>query len=91
MKIYYNYYRVPEDFKRRKGRPAILVPFKRGQETWTPASRGGAVDCAIHDDNNRIVAQGKSTCSMADNFNYRIGRDIARGRAEKEAAVTNLR
>ena len=85
MKIYYKHYRVRQGHKQRKGPPPVIESYRRGQTDWIPMGRGGLTSCTIlSDDNNKILAHGKALCSMSDNFNYKIGRDIARGRAEKQ-------
>lgn len=91
MKIYYEHFRVmvwqKPSANKRKGRPylSMLERFRRGRTKWLPYERGGHTVCTIRDDeDNKILGVGAATCSMSDNFNYKIGRDIARGRAEKK-------
>lgn len=45
--------------------------------------RGGKTICLIENDDYVVVARGEAYCSDLDNFCYRIGRDIAFGRALK--------
>ena len=48
-----------------------------------PHERGGITTCELVVD-DEVVAQGVAYCSLKDNFCYRTGRAIARGRAEKQ-------
>ena len=50
-------------------------------------SKGGKTIAHIYDVNDKLVATGIAECSNNDNFNYRIGRDIALGRALKTAGL----
>ena len=90
MKAVYRYYRVPELLEAgRRGRPRAddLFPFPRGngqKPAWRPAPRGGAAECDLLDDDGKLLSTGRAECSLADAFCYRIGRDIARGRAWKK-------
>jgi len=45
---------------------------------------GGYVRCELMWD-GKIYATGDAVCSVQDNFNYRIGREMSYGRAIKEA------
>jgi hypothetical protein len=48
--------------------------------------KGGSTIALIYDDVNDIeVARGVAECSPGDNFNRRLGREIALGRAIKKA------
>ena len=53
------------------------------KSNWQPHGRGGITYCQLVED-GEVVAQGVAYCSPKDNFCYRVGRDIARGRAEKQ-------
>lgn len=54
-----------------------------------PLPRGGLTVCTIFlDDEDRTVS-GDAYCSLADNFNYRIGRRISYGRAMKELEASD--
>lgn len=46
--------------------------------------RGGSTAAYIYDKDGKLLAEGFSFCSDEDNFNYKLGRDIAIGRALKE-------
>jgi hypothetical protein len=61
-----------------------LKRYHRGRTDWTPSERGGMTTCRIVDASGRAVGMGAAYCSMADNFSYRLGRLIAKGRAEKD-------
>ena len=75
-----------------RGKPKSLLRYFRGngfcarEAGGIPASRGGMTICVILNDEGEKLATGLSKCSYADNFNYKTGRDIAVGRAEKELA-----
>jgi hypothetical protein len=60
-----------------------LKRYHRGRTDWKPTERGGMTTCRIVDNDGRVVGMGAVYCSMADNFCYRLGREIAWGRAEK--------
>lgn len=49
--------------------------------------RGGATFCSVLDADDHVVARGSAFCNAKDNFNKRIGRDIALGRALKKAGL----
>ena len=55
----------------------------KDKSDWQPHGRGGITYCQLVED-GEVVAQGVAYCSPKDNFCYRVGRDIARGRAERE-------
>ena len=48
-----------------------------------PLHTGGATEASIVNEEGEIVAMGLSLCSERENFNKKIGRDIAKGRAFK--------
>ena len=82
-----------------KGKPHTLdvFPYERGKgfdaavETVIevpihliePASKGGAVLCQIKK-NGKVITEAEAWCSFSDNFCYKIGREIALGRAKKQ-------
>ena len=90
------HYRVPQNLyegqKRGKPSAAILYPYQRGEgfsglsDPAPPTSRGGMTFCDVYEGENLVVS-GCARCSYADNFNYRNGRLIAEGRAEKKYKV----
>lgn len=51
-----------------------------------PRARGGMTQCLFINNAGTVIAAGRAMCSMSDNFNYRVGRDIA-----LERATHNLR
>lgn len=58
-----------------------------GYRDECPHPYGGGTVCSLYDkETGELVTQGRSICSMADPFNYGIGRRIALGRA-----LANLR
>jgi len=60
--------------------------YTRGESDWEPAIYGGLTICYIYH-NDKMVAIGNAQCSTKDQFCYRIGRTIARGRALKKLAA----
>jgi len=79
-----------------RGKPKFVIRYFRGHgfgpsAKGIPASRGGMTCCDIYDDEGIRLASGRASCSFADNFNYKTGRDIAVGRAEKELARVRAR
>ena len=83
----YKHYRISNLFESeapRKGRPGSNILcryYTRGHNTIVPLPRGGKTICEIFNQKNALIASGEAHCSMRDNFNYRIGRRIAQGRA----------
>jgi hypothetical protein len=67
-----------------------LKRYHRGRTDWKPTERGGMTTCRIVDASGRVVGMGAAYCSMADNFVYRLGRLIAKGRAEKDMRTKAL-
>jgi hypothetical protein len=73
---------------RRPGRP---IPGRGGYVTKrelraanvSPAPRGGCTYAELYDADDRLLAAATAVCSDQDQFNRRIGRDIALGRALK--------
>lgn len=86
MKTYkYFYYRIPADKPQpKKGPPQLgdVEAYFRHHPNFVPAPRGGATICVIVDVDGATKV-GAAYCSLADQFSYRRGKDIARGRAEK--------
>ena len=86
----FEYYRVPDIGrynKIKKGVPPALAKYSRKCKDWRytpvrPYTRGGVVYCNIFA-KDRLISTGDSICSMSDNFCYRVGREIALGRALK--------
>jgi hypothetical protein len=46
-----------------------------------PHPKGGKTVCVVTLEDGETKLVGVAYCSWADNFNYKLGRDIARGRA----------
>jgi len=76
-----------------KGRPPekYLKLYERGSKSMIVSSRGGRTDATImlFDEEDTIVKKftASSYCSLSDNFCYKIGREIAMGRARKQMEV----
>jgi len=96
-KTKFQYFRIPDIYELPdKGKPEVyhLSLYERGNgfidenattsRTVPPTSKGGHVTCRILDNNGDLIAYGNANCSYADNFCYRIGREIALGRAKKQ-------
>jgi hypothetical protein len=93
MKFVYRHYRIPAQewavIARRtggRGKPPRCRRYIKGHTAWLPATRGGQTICMILDENDNLVVEGEAACSLSDNFNYRIGREISTGRALKALA-----
>ena len=92
--VQFIYYRIPNGrIIPSKGKPSekSLVSYARGygfvnmSKSCKPNSKGGGVDCfVIRKEDEKILAEGQSNCSYADNFCYKLGREIALGRAKKQ-------
>lgn len=81
------YFRVPPWYLKTKSKPKWLYPYRRGagyQLYNNVNPRGGMVICQLMW-GDAIFVEGKAICSMSDNFNYKIGREMAYGRALKKA------
>ena len=60
-----------------------LQYYNRRKTKWQPSTKGGKTEChLVLEDNSEIVAI--SECSLRDNFNYKIGRQVAFDRAVKK-------
>ena len=97
--IQFAYYRVPRNYRiphKGKPHPAFLIRYVRSEgfldtdfppnrdfTRISPHSRGGKVCCYIGNETG-CAASGIANCSYADNFCYKIGREIALGRAKKQ-------
>ena len=82
----YKHYRIARNARviPEKGRPPEALLYRHysaGTNNKKPAERGGKTVCEIFNQKNILLASGEAYCSMRDNFNYRIGRRIAQGRA----------
>jgi len=80
MKQMYAYFR---HFRINKATGELERYYQRGNGRFKPDEHGGMTHCAIIGRDGVILAEGRAVCSQRDAFNYRIGRDIARGRALK--------
>lgn len=63
-----------------------LYHYQRGKSKWEPHTKGGLTVCSIWDGDSSLLGRGFAVCSKRDAFCYRIGREIARGRALKALA-----
>ena len=94
----FQYYRIPSKYGTpNKGKPdsRVLHLYERGkgfkEQTLipynVPNSKGGMVICELlmkNEDGTYDMVFGVADCSYADNFCYKIGREIALGRAKKQ-------
>lgn len=55
-----------------------------GYTLGRPAAKGGETEARVYGPDDSLIAVGVATCHARDNFNRRIGRDIALGRALKQ-------
>lgn len=56
---------------------------------YAPLVFNGATICEIENESREIIARGYSFCSANDQFNKKVGRQIAFGRAKKELIKSN--
>lgn len=93
MKVTYDYFRVPANIGtsgvfsvKKKGKPIRSTRYYRSKPNFKASPRGGVVLCRIFkSDRAKVpIATGSAECSMSDNFNYKLGRAIALGRAKSE-------
>jgi hypothetical protein len=90
VKVLYKHYRMGEyeydelAWLRDTNRKPQSGELKRYEKRFTwfdpPSNKGGMTECVLVLDNNETIV-GVSTCSLADNFSYRIGRELAYERA----------
>ena len=78
-KVYYKHYRYPADWSYEK---LGMQPYSRRKTKWQPTCKGGRTICYLVLSNDNMVC-GYADCSEKDNFSYKIGRQIAYGRAMK--------
>ena len=69
-----------------RGKPPVQLlrvweKHSDGTRDFEPYPRGGLTIVSIFDPDGNEVCSGEALCSLSDNFVYRIGRQIARGRA----------
>ena len=77
-KVYYKHYRIEKN-----GAVLRYRWYKRRSKEFEVMPYGGVTEChLVLEDDSEIVAT--SECSLQDNFNYKIGRQIAFGRAVKK-------
>lgn len=98
LKITYRHYRIPSEYRDelsgRKGRPPGRLVYryrhKFGFEISDdpPLEFGGVTICDIVDENGREFS-ADAWCSLSDQFQYKIGRAIALGRALKRMEESN--
>jgi hypothetical protein len=67
--------------------PDRLYRYKRNFKTFVPSCKGGLTICRLVLDNGDEII-GTAHCNLVDNFNYRLGRKIAHGRALKRLGET---
>ena len=90
----FQYFRVPDKYElpsKGKPNPYFLSLYERGKgfnsthnKTIPPTSKGGYVNCHVFDSDGILIASASANCSYSDNFCYKIGREIALGRAKKQ-------
>ena len=83
MRVTYKHYRVDRETGDllHYQRPHTKTNGVRVKPKFKPAERGGLTTCTLIDGETATV--GHATCSEKDAFCYRIGREIAYGRALK--------
>lgn len=76
-------------FRRFRGRMEFLTRFDAMNEgiEEPPMPSGGATEATIVDPEGNIVAADYALCSYRDNYNKKLGRNIAIGRALKNMSI----
>ena len=74
---------IPNEVETFCGRHGLAYHYQPGNGNGEPSPRGGYTFCYVYDQDKNLVSMGLAECSPKDSFNYKIGRDISRGRALK--------
>ncbi len=88
VKIIYEHYRYPKTYSQNGDddyHPYFIYRYKRNFKPFNPSGKGGMTICCIVLSNGDEYV-GYARCNLADNFNYKLGRRIALGRALKAAS-----
>jgi len=72
------------------GRHGVAYRYMRGVTAWQPKNNGGYTVCDLCNEDGDVLVVRIAECSPKDQFCYRTGRDIARGRALKALAEFEL-
>ena len=67
----------------RYDKRGMLRRYYRGKSPWTPMGKGGLTICVVTTGTG-LIGVGEGACSLSDAFCYRVGREIAREKAERE-------
>ena len=72
---------------RQQGYKVKVLHFRRPQNLVDFHARGGSTTIELITPDKMITVTGKSICCLEDNYNRKVGADIALGRAIKELEV----
>ena len=75
-----------------RGRHGVAGHYQRSVSKWTPREKGGYTICYVYSGvvEKQLLAIGTAECSPKDNFCYRTGREIARGKALLELGAAKV-
>lgn len=89
IRTIYEHYRYPHSENEQNivnvYNPYHAYRYKRNFKTFVPSGNGGVTACRLVLDTGEEIV-GIAHCNPTDNFNYRLGRRIALGRAQKAFA-----
>ena len=80
-------YTKPQDIKKFVLDNAVRY-FRHGKNDFEPYTYGGVTECVVYDDED-IVMETRSVCSLSDHFSYKRGVEISKGRALKGLKYAN--
>jgi len=87
LQIKVHYYRLLDsdlEAKKKKGPPPPISRLTYGRSQWRLCPKGGVTVAAAVNNDGVVRYVGTAFCSMADNFNRKVGRLIATGRLLKK-------
>lgn len=86
IRTIYEHWRFPKNCKYNTANGYVserVYRYKRNFKKFIPSGKGGMSICRLVLDTGEEII-GVAHCNQLDNFNYRLGRTIAHGRAMKE-------
>jgi len=87
LQIKVHYYRLLDsdlEAKKKKGPPPPISRLTYGRSQWRLCPKGGVTVALAVNEDDVIRHEAIARCSMADNFNRKVGRKIAVGRLLKK-------
>ena len=83
--VKYAHYRIPASYqigKKHSAPDSLLTVYHRSEPNFEPHSKGGRTVCVVTMQSGTVFS-AHADCSLADNFNYKRGREISFGRVLK--------